>query len=866
MGGATGGVRSSGGASGGDRATGGAAGAPAGGNANGQAGLIDTSSGGTAGDGAGGYFIPVAGTAGDEQQDGTGGAALAAGGSAGVTDIGSSGGGAGGVRPEVLGGAAGSAEPTDATGGASSQGGQSGHAGVAGGPAQDAGAAGSSGAGGAPGVAGAGGSAGSGSEMAQCGAPRDAVVFWSSFEGTLDSRVDGASSLVTVPDIGAAQFASGVAAGQALDVDAGPFVELSDAALDIADALTLSAFVRSASPNGRILDRISAGGVDGYLLDILDGRPRLIVGSRWLQSAEPLPVSSGFVHVAAVFTGASSPEIRLYVNGELTDSAAVDTGPIPSNSLTLRVGADRDGNNRFSGQIDEPMVFSRALDDQEVATLYSSLSADRCPDPVATCPRSGLLLRHDESGHVAQGAVECLGRVIHRSGDVRVLVDGLLTTCQWPMTTTSPLASCQVSFPFATEDIGGSYFSPVTPLEWRWLKLNTTGYTDQIGYRIESHTSTVHEQASFALSWFGEDWRVQSYAVDATGTITAGSLVGLSDELHAGAGVGVSLPDWSHSLPHLTALFPLASGGWAGLDPWHISTETTGLGESCFQSDAYHYGMWVDTNAHYYASRWYVGSPASISDSSAYAEMGFWTEPGWSEVFAHNAAGSTTTGALAALVLAAQSGAAIRIGAPDGYFDCGTVASTGTEVTCLVRDAFEPVDDGAASVRFDGNHARSLRYYTTSGRALREGWADHTGTLLSSTDEQAALRWFALPADWTVALETDSDGAVASGSTAALLAAVETGAEVMVARDLGEATERVVCDSLRIDTDDGRVACLRLDQVPTAITQAMVPGHYEARVYNTNGVVAGAQVPFGSTTSSALDTPIVALRWFVRTP
>ncbi len=106
-----------------------------------------------------------------------------------------------------------------------------------------------------------------------------------------------------------------------------------------------------------------------------------------------------WAHAALVFDGT---EVRLFINGALDTHAAygfsgVDYPPSP----TVFIGAFQPGTgytyNRFDGQLDEVMVWNRALSDAEVGTLAA------CPTP----PIDGLIMRvpftdlslTDVSGH-----------------------------------------------------------------------------------------------------------------------------------------------------------------------------------------------------------------------------------------------------------------------------------------------------------------------------------------------------------------------------------------------------------------------------------------------------------------------------------
>ncbi len=705
------------------------------------------------------------------------------------------------------------------------------------------------------GVASTGGTSGTGgvtswSPPSGCGAIRESVVGWWSLDGTLDARSETGAPLVAISSAASISYTAGVGTGQALDAAAGSIVEVSDPALNATSGLTLSAFVKSEHPDGRILDRISIGGADGYLIDVYNGHLRMIVGDRWLESTATLDSLGGYTHVAGVFTGGNEPAIRLYVDGVLVDASNVAPGGVPSNDLTLRVGADREQGNVWSGQIDEPMVFARALGDDDVQALRNALLANACVVPQVQSPANGLLLEHDAQGGVLAGSLEHVHSNIRHVGDLRVLHEDALYTCDWNGMPYGAVVGCQVWAPFATETNTEGSVVPKLPLEWRLLRFNTSGLVDQLGVTIEAPSVTVHEQSHQRLSWLGRDWRTKTYAVDAGGSPTFGALGELAQRVRAGAGLGLHLIDTKYSLPHLTLLVGLNDDHFAALDPWHISAAAGTLpGEYTFQSSPYHYAVWFDTRGVSYAARWYLGSPNSISDSLGMEATRYFTEPGWAEVFALNAGGDTTTGSKRALLDAVLAGASVRVESAEGFYDCN-VAAANAEVTCSSFDTYAPQDAGWAIV-FDAYHTRRLRTFTSQGSISMQDWADHTATLLAQSEGAGALRWFLQPAGWALALQTDGAGNAVSGSVSSLVTSVRTGAEIAVAQ-LGSEFERVRCGSLHIDANAERVACVALVQKPGTDGGGATPGYYEARVYNTNGALASARVAFGSSDNSSI--------------
>lgn len=152
--------------------------------------------------------------------------------------------------------------------------------------------------------------------------------------------------------------------GLALGAD-GPVYEVTDPALALTDEVTLEAWVQGGG--GRILDKITPGGQDGFLLDAWPaGTPRLITAAGQLRCDAPL-ATDRWSHVVGVYS-ASRQIARLFLDGR--EVANRTEGPWPAlapNDLPLRIGVDQTGGSRFAGRIRQAAVYRRALSAEEVA-------------------------------------------------------------------------------------------------------------------------------------------------------------------------------------------------------------------------------------------------------------------------------------------------------------------------------------------------------------------------------------------------------------------------------------------------------------------------------------------------------------------
>jgi hypothetical protein len=94
----------------------------------------------------------------------------------------------------------------------------------------------------------------------------------------------------------------------------GGFLDVQDAGIRFNKNFAIEAWVRSPSglPAGRIIDKVTPGGKDGFLLDIYGAQVRFIVGSQ-IKTAKWDAKDNDWVHITASF---KDKKLSLYINGE----------------------------------------------------------------------------------------------------------------------------------------------------------------------------------------------------------------------------------------------------------------------------------------------------------------------------------------------------------------------------------------------------------------------------------------------------------------------------------------------------------------------------------------------------------------------
>jgi len=198
------------------------------------------------------------------------------------------------------------------------------------------------------------------------------MIGWWSGDVDMSDRVGGRAGVSgTQSSASSVRFGPGKVAS-AFDLRGESYVQIPNAtALQIDATVTMEAWIFATALGGRIVDKITAGGSDGYMLDTHQSKLRMIVGGTSVSSTATLPTGV-WTHVAGTYDGATE---AVFIDGVLAGSKP-RTGPIPTTTLAVRIGADSSGKSRFAGLIDEVILYDRALGAQELAAIASGLA--RC--------------------------------------------------------------------------------------------------------------------------------------------------------------------------------------------------------------------------------------------------------------------------------------------------------------------------------------------------------------------------------------------------------------------------------------------------------------------------------------------------------
>jgi hypothetical protein len=87
-------------------------------------------------------------------------------------------------------------------------------------------------------------------------------------------------------------------------------------------------------------------------------------------------LDGGWHHVAATW---SPGTMALFIDGvEVARRVSLSASINPAAATAFMIGGEQDAPFGFSGSLDEPSVFSRALSDSEIAAVHQASTAGLC--------------------------------------------------------------------------------------------------------------------------------------------------------------------------------------------------------------------------------------------------------------------------------------------------------------------------------------------------------------------------------------------------------------------------------------------------------------------------------------------------------
>jgi hypothetical protein len=176
---------------------------------------------------------------------------------------------------------------------------------------------------------------------------------------------------------GSGPYASGRSSGS-FSVSDKSFIDLGDvASFEKTDSFSYGAWINPAMGGGSVMSRMdNMHDYRGWDLFLQEGHPAAHLIHKWPEDAlkvvskSQIPLNQ-WSHVVVTYDGSAKPSgVRIYVNGQPTVTTVENNTLSGSlkNEVHARLGRRVDGDI-FTGQIDDPAIYARALNSEEAAGL-----------------------------------------------------------------------------------------------------------------------------------------------------------------------------------------------------------------------------------------------------------------------------------------------------------------------------------------------------------------------------------------------------------------------------------------------------------------------------------------------------------------
>lgn len=217
--------------------------------------------------------------------------------------------------------------------------------------------------------------------------PSGLVGWWPGNGNTVDYAGNRSGNLIN-----GANYAPGQV-GAAFSLSSAAYISVADNAALRPAQLTLEAWVYPKSLRSGSWDTIISHGAvgggalgsssDTYFLSFYDGKPdfetfHAVSGGDVLRGKTSLPPNQWY-HLVATFDGTNK---SLYVNGTLLTNSVINHPLVYDVGAPFVIGEDYNSGSAagiyFTGLIDEPSIYNRALAAGEVQALYNAGTAGKC--------------------------------------------------------------------------------------------------------------------------------------------------------------------------------------------------------------------------------------------------------------------------------------------------------------------------------------------------------------------------------------------------------------------------------------------------------------------------------------------------------
>ncbi|KAH3748728.1 uncharacterized protein LOC127847063 isoform X2 [Dreissena polymorpha] len=425
------------------------------------------------------------------------------------------------------------------------------------------------------------------------------------------------------------------------------------------------------------------------------------------------------------------------------------------------------------------------------------------------------VLTTNTTGQATFGSKANLTTAVLSGSDVRILLtsDSYLTSVQNVKTT--GVNVCGQALMHISK---ASYDSFQDKAYWWFISVCTTGQVQMNRYYVGNHVSNGINKMTYEIKWFIRDFTEKALSHNINGAANFGSVTNVIDDVDVGSDVRVVFDDYAATMNSVQ--IGDNKDLVIGQAVWHISQKTVTPNIEFQGNDYWWFTNWA-TDGTLAASRWQIGDHISRGESTEAQGLTWFTDNCWMLVYQHDAAGNRVQGSLDLLRSAVLQGHRVKVMFDSISAEPDEVSVQGGHVSSvLISMVVRSPNDIRA---FNQSGMWDWRILTTTGTetTLKVNVGEYVEQ--GRTTGTKAVSWFIDSRPWVQVLVNSKTGSVLSGSKAALVSAVHSGARVRYVLSFDPSTSDVAvheADNLAVSGSEVSAAHIRsvsLSSFPTEV-------------------------------------------------
>ncbi|XP_052234609.1 uncharacterized protein LOC127847062 [Dreissena polymorpha] len=413
-----------------------------------------------------------------------------------------------------------------------------------------------------------------------------------------------------------------------------------------------------------------------------------------------------------------------------------------------------------------------------------------------------------------------------------------------------------------------SYDSSRDKAYWWFLNVCTTGQVQMSRFYVGTNVSNGITKDSYEIKWFIRDFTEKVLSHNNNGIAISGSVSEFIDDVEVGSDVRFVTVRFVTDI-YAATMNSVQIGAKknlvVGQALWHVSQHHISSNMEFLGNAYWWFTNWA-TDGFMAGSRWRVGDHISIGESNETCALTWYTDTCWMLAYQHDESGKEVNGSLDLLRSAVLRGHRVKVMFDSISAEPDEVSMQGGHVSAVL---ISMVAKSSNDIRaFNERGIWDWRILTTTGTetTLRVNVGGYAGQ--GRTTGKKAVSWFIDTHSWVQVLVNSKTGTVLSGSKAALISAVQSGARVRYVLRFDPSISDVLvleADTLSVSGSEvsaTHVRSVSLSSLPTEVEFQTEPYWWFTQSTST-GKVDMTRWKFGEYEARGQNSSSCDIEWFV---